>query len=133
MMAFGKLPKDRRTPLIERAIQKGVDFLLGVDPATAAYPSGENKKPSGDWWKFGFPVFYITDILQIVEAFVLLGYGKDPRLANAVALIRNKQDSQGRWMMEYSYTGKTWGDYGVKKQPNKWVTLRALRVLKAVG
>jgi len=32
--------------------------------------------------------------------------------------------------MEYSYTGKTWGDFGPKKMPNKWVTLRALRVLK---
>jgi hypothetical protein len=35
--------------------------------------------------------------------------------------------------LEYDYAGKTWGDYGEKKQANKWVTLRALRVLKKVG
>jgi hypothetical protein len=35
--------------------------------------------------------------------------------------------------MEYDYTGKTWIDFGGKKQPNKWVTLRALRVLKALA
>ena len=51
---------------------------------------------------------------------------------NALAIIREKQDPQGRWLMEYDYTGKTWVDFGAKKQPNKWVTLRALRVLKAV-
>jgi hypothetical protein len=34
--------------------------------------------------------------------------------------------------MEYDYTGKTWVDFGPKKQPNKWVTLRALRVLKMI-
>jgi len=133
MMAFSVLPKEQRTPLIENAIQHGVDFLFSVDPAEATYPSGFSAKPSGNWWKFGFPIFYVTDLLQIVEALVDLGYGNDPRLANALALIREKQDEEGHWPLEYSYTGKTWVDFGPKKEPNKWVTLRALRVLKAVG
>jgi hypothetical protein len=130
MVAFGKLPSKKRTPLIESAIQRGVEFLLGVDPAEAAYPTGWSKKPSGNWWKFGFPVFYITDLLQNVEALVALDYGKDPRLSNALGIIREKQDKDGRWALEYAYTGKTWVDFGEKKQPNKWVTLRAARVLK---
>jgi len=133
MLAFGVLLKERRTPLIENAIQQGVDFLFSVDPAEATYPSGFSDKPSGNWWKFGFPVFYVTDLLQIVEALVGLGYGHDPRLGNALTLIREKQDEEGRWPLEYSYTGKTWVDFGKKKEPNKWVTLRALRVLKAVS
>lgn len=132
MLAFGVLQKELRTPLIDRAIQQGVDFLFSVDPAQATYPSGFSDKPSGNWWKFGFPVFYVTDLLQIVEALVRLGYGNDPRLANALTLIREKQDEDGRWPLEYSYTSKTWVDFGKKKEPNKWVTLRALRVLKAV-
>jgi len=133
MLALSVLPKERRTPLIEHAIQQGVDFLFSVDPAEATYPSGFADKPSGNWWKFGFPVFYVTDILQIVEALVGLGYGGDPRLANALDLIREKQDEQGRWSLEYSYTGKTWVDFGKKKEANKWVTIRSLRVLKAVA
>ena len=133
MLAFSVLPKERRTPLIERAIQQGVDFLFSVDPAEATYPSGLSDKPSSNWWKFGFPVFYVTDILQIVEALVGLGYGHDPRLANALSLVREKQDEAGRWPLEYSYTGKTWVDFGSKKEPNQWVTLRALRVLRAVA
>lgn len=133
MMAFGVLPKARRTPLIESAVQHGVDFLFSVDPAEATYPSGWSDKSSGNWWKFGFPVFYVTDLLQIVEALVGLGYGNDPRLGNALDLICEKQDVDGRWRLEYSYTGKTWVDFGPKKEANKWVTLRALRVLKAVN
>jgi hypothetical protein len=132
MLAFSKLAPERRTPLIERAIAQGVDFLFSVDPAAAAYPSGWNPKPSGNWWKFGFPVFYVTDLLQNVEALVGLGYGHDPRLANALQLIRDKQDDHGRWPLEYGYSGKTWVDFGPKKQPNKWVTLRARRVLKQI-
>lgn len=130
MLAFGKLPPQQRTPLIEDAIQQGVAFLLGVDPAGAAYPNGWSSKPSGNWWKFGFPLFYVTDILQIAEALVRLGYGDDPRLANALNLIRDKQDGNGRWLLAYDYAGKTWVEFGKKKQPNKWVTLRAVRLLK---
>jgi hypothetical protein len=129
MMAFGKLEKKLRTPLIGSAIQTGVDFLLGTDPAKAEYLSGINEKPSRNWWKFGFPVFYITDLLQIVEALTALGFGRDPRLKNAIELVLKKQDSSGRWPLEYDYTGKTWRSYGNLNEPNKWVTLRALRML----
>ncbi|CAG0928320.1 hypothetical protein TFLX_00841 [Thermoflexales bacterium] len=133
MLALSKVPSTQRTPLMKRAIKQGTAFLFSVDPATAAYPAGFSSKPSQSWWKLGFPVFYVTDVLQIIEALVALGSGRDPRLAKALALVRDKQDDQGRWLLEYDYTGKTWGDFGRKKQPNKWVTLRALRALKATG
>jgi hypothetical protein len=132
MLALSKLPVNQRTPLIKKAIRQGVDFF-GIDPATAEYPTRNNSKPSRNWWKFGFPVFYITDLLQLAEAMVNLGYGKDKRLTNTLDIIREKQNEQGQWLMEFDYTGKTWADFGAKKQPNKWVTLRALKVLKAVG
>jgi hypothetical protein len=133
LLALGRWPAQRRMPAMQRAIEHGVAFLLGTDPALAEYPNGYNDKPSGNWWKFGFPVFYVTDLLQNAEALVALGYGRDPRLAHALDLIREKQDAAGRWASEYDYTGKTWVDFGPKKRPNPWVTLRALRVLKAAG
>ena len=133
MLAFSKLPVERRTPLIERAMQRGVDFLFSHDPAVADYPSAKDAKPGRDWWLFGFPVFYITDILQNVEALVRLGYGSDPRLGQALKMIKEKQDDQGRWALEFDYKGKTWVDFGPKKQPNPWVTIRAAKVLGMAG
>jgi len=133
MLSFSKLPRAKRTRLIDSAIGAGVDFLLSKDPAAADYPCGYAAKPSQNWWKFGFPVFYVTDLLQNVEALVGLGYGRDQRLAHALEVIREKQDGLGRWALEYDYTGKTWVDFGVRKAPSKWVTLRATRVLRAAG
>ncbi len=133
MLAFGRLPDKRRTPLIKRAIKQGVDFFLSVDPMDATYPTGYSNKPSGNWWKFGFPVFYVTDLLQNIEALVSLGYGRDPRLVRSVEFIKSKRDAQGRWALEYDYTGKTPVEWGEKRAPNKWVTLRALKVLQACG
>lgn len=130
MLAFSRLPAAERSPLVERAVQAGVDFLFSVDLLTAAYPVGDGKKPSGNWWKFGFPVFYITDLLQAAEALVGLGYGGDPRMSGLLDFIRSKQDAEGRWLLEYHYNGKTWLEFGRKGQPNPWVTLRALKVLK---
>ena len=132
LLALSRLPVEKRSELIERAIRHGVDFFFSVDPSTAKYPNGWTAKPSGNWWKFGFPVFYVTDILQIAEALVALGFGKDPRLSNTLELIRSKQDEQGRWPLEYNYDGKTWMRFGKMQEPNEWVTLRALRVLKTV-
>lgn len=133
MLAFGVLPGEQRTPLINRAIRQGAEFLLNGDPAAAGYPNGWSDRPSSNWWKFGFPVFYVTDVLQIVEALGRLGYGEDPRLAGAVQRVVGKQDAQSRWALEYDYTGKSWLDFGQKKQPNKWVTLRALSALQALN
>ena len=134
MLAFGKLPALKKTPMIERAIKMGIDFLFSKDPALADYPLGYSARPTGkpnrSWWQFGFPNFMVADILQNAEALARLGYGRDPRLANARQLILDKQDELGRWPLEKSYAGKSWGDFGPKKQPNKWVTLRALRFLK---
>jgi hypothetical protein len=135
MVAFGKLPETRRTPRIEEAIRQGVAFLLAGEPAEAPWPSCYADKPSANWWKFGFPVFYIADLLQVAEALVALGYGGDPRLAKTLALIASKADDHGRWPLEYHYHGKMWPgvSFGRKGRPNKWVTLRALRVLAAAG
>ena len=131
MMAFGILPKEKRTPMIDKAIQMGLEFFLATDMANAQFPNGLNDHPSRNWWKFGFPVFYITDLLQSVEALVSLGAGNDPRLKNTLQLILAKQDAHGRWSLEYDYAGKTWRSYGKLNEPNKWVTLRVLRTLNS--
>jgi len=59
-----------------------------------------------------------------------LGYGGDKRLAAAYKLLIEKQDQQGRGLLEYTYNGKTWIDVEEKGKPSKWVTLRALGALK---
>ena len=131
MMAFSRLPVEQRTGLIGRAIEAGIDFFLSTDPSKAGFPGHISGVPDKRWWQFHFPSFWGADILQIAEAFTALGYGNDPRLANTLDLIRRKQDENGRWPLEYvDYNHKMWVKYGTKGKPNKWVTLRALRVLK---
>ena len=116
---------------MQAAIKQGIAFLLSHDPAVADYPFGMGSKPNSSWFKFGYPIGYITDVLQNLEVLAALGQAQNPTLANALELVLSKQDEQGRWKLEYTYNGKTWVDTEKKGQPSKWVTLRALRVLKA--
>ena len=133
LRALARVPEAERTPAMQSALAATVDFLFSVDPATAGYPTGYSDKPSTSWFKFGFPVFYVTGVLQSAEALTEAGYGGDPRLAATYDLILGKRDAEGRWKMEYSYEGKTWADAEQKGKPSKWVTLRARWVLKAAG
>jgi hypothetical protein len=133
MLALSKVTPGRRSEQMEAAIARGVAFLFSSDPALADYPRGEGLKPSGSWFKFGYPVGYVTDVLQNMEVLAALGYGSDPRLEHGLELLLGKRDADGRWPLEYTYNGKTWVDVEQKGRPSKWVTLRALRVLQAAG
>jgi hypothetical protein len=131
LLALARVPVERRAPHVQRAVDLGVEFLLSRDPARADYPAGwGNTKPSGSWFKPGFPLGYVADVLQNLEVLCELGYGRDPRLQAAFRWLLAKQDGSGRWRNEYAYKGKTWVDIERQGQPSKWVTLRACRVLK---
>jgi hypothetical protein len=67
-----------------------------------------------------------------------LGFGEDMHLQLKGNLpgadsLNEQTGSLSLSLRQFLYAGKTWGDFGTKKQPNPWVTLRALRVLKSIG
>ena len=130
MKGLAAIPPRRRTQLVRRAIDVGAEFLLSRDPAVADYPMGYgNVKPSGSWFKLGFPSGYISDALEVLEVLTDLGRGSDPRLDNAKNWLLGLQDDRGRWKNRRSYHGKTTIDFEKQGQPSKWVTMRACRVL----
>ncbi|MBE0696170.1 MAG: nitrogen fixation protein NifH, partial [Anaerolineaceae bacterium] len=102
-------------------------------PVEANYPQWAGGKPSRSWSQFGYPIGYVTDILQNLEVLASLGCGADPRVVAGGEYLLTKQDAQGRWKMEYTYNGKTWVDVEQKGKPSKWITLRVLRFLKAIS
>lgn len=131
LWALNGAPRSGRTAAVEAAIGACADFLLAFDVARAGYPASERISPR--WFQFGYPLAYVTDLLLNLEVLAGAGYAGDSRLAGAVALVLSKQDERGRWKLEHDYKGKMWLDIEKKGRPSKWVTLRALRVLKMMG
>jgi hypothetical protein len=133
-LALARVPADRRAAFLQRALDRAADFLLSRDPAVADYPMGwGNTRASGSWFKLGFPLGYVSDVLQVLEALVAAGRAGDARLRPAVDWLLSLQDERGRWRNQYAYNRKTWVDFERQGAPSKWVTLRACRVLRAVG
>lgn len=54
-----------------------------------------NTRPSSSWFKPGFPLGYVADVLQTLEVLADLGHGRDPRLAYALAWLESGQDGAG--------------------------------------
>ncbi|MBI4770577.1 MAG: hypothetical protein HY784_09275 [Chloroflexi bacterium] len=130
LRALAAAPPALRSPRVERAQAQAAEFLLSYDLSKADYPAWQGKI-SGEWFRFGFPLSYTSDVLEAALALVEAGYGADPRLRPGLALIRSKRGPDGRWPLKHSLNGKMWADIEQKGQPGKWVTLRALRVLEA--
>jgi hypothetical protein len=90
--------------------------------------TGEVADP--DWLQFSFPTWWHYDVLWALDYFRATGDAADPRMAEAVELLRSKQQSDGTWLLENTHPGAVHlamedGD----GQPSRWNTLRALRVL----
>ncbi|MGB8647448.1 MAG: nitrogen fixation protein NifH [Anaerolineae bacterium] len=131
LRALVSLPREEQSARVKRATEMAVEFLLSRDLTTADYPY--TRRVSGEWFKFGFPLSYTSDILEVLFALGEAGYARDPRLLNALQVVLSKQDADGRWALKHTLNGKMVIDVEAKGKPSKWVTLRALRVLKASG
>jgi hypothetical protein len=130
MKALLAVPTQQRTPDMERAIERGAQFLLRYDVAQASFPYTE--RVSSAWFKLGFPFSYWSDVLETLDVLAALGYGGDDRLEQAYDWLMAKQDAHGRWKLENSLNGKMWIDIEKRGKPSKWITLRALRVIKSI-
>ncbi|MFP5365913.1 MAG: hypothetical protein ACLGIS_03450 [Actinomycetes bacterium] len=96
---------------------------------------------SDDWLKFSFPTRWYYDVLRGLDYFRAAGElpgetagAPDKRLAEAVGIVRSKQQRDGTWLLENTHPGKV--HFALEAgdgEPSRWNTLRALRVLRWYG
>jgi hypothetical protein len=83
-----------------------------------------------DWLRFSFPTWWHYDVLCALDYFRASGVAPDPRLAEAVALLRSKRQPDGSWLLENTHSGAV--HFSMEDgdgHPSRWNTLRGLRVL----
>jgi hypothetical protein len=78
------------------------------------------------------PVRWFYDVLRGLEYFRHTRPERDPRCAEAVELVRGKQLPMGLFALENTHMGPTLFSLEAEGEgfPSRWVTLRALRVLR---
>ena len=112
---------------MQATIGNGVEFLLRHHIYKKSHDLSQVAMP--EWLRLGFPRFWETDILEILDILASLGC-RDERMQEALEVVRAKQNEAGRWSMESSWNGRTLVRIETLGQPSKWITLRAMRVLR---
>lgn len=75
------------------------------------------------------PARWHFDVLRGLDVLRTTGLAYDERLDDAVDVLRRRRRADGRWSAAAHYPGQTHVAYPAAGQPNRWITLRALRVL----
>ncbi|MES2180206.1 MAG: hypothetical protein V4550_20285 [Gemmatimonadota bacterium] len=85
---------------------------------------------STDFTRFVFPPRWHYDILRALDYFQAVDAPRDARLSEAIGIVQSRRLDDGRWSLEYAYSGKTYFALERLRAPSRWNTLRALRVLR---
>jgi hypothetical protein len=102
--------------LLERRLCRRLSTGEVVDPA---------------WLQLSFPPRWHYDVLRGLDYFRSAGAAPDPRMDEALELLRSKRQADGTWLLENTHPGQVHfpledGD----GRPSRWNTLRAMRVLR---
>jgi len=106
--------------------KRGEEYLLERH-LFRSLSTGEVINPQ--WLEISFPTRWHYDVLWALDYLRRTGVKSDARVSEAVELIKQKQDSQGRWLLENPHPGRVHFTMEEGGQPSRWNTLRALQVL----
>jgi hypothetical protein len=138
LAALAAIPEPERTAGVRRSIDRGAEFYLRrrlVREGTPRYPP---------WYRIHFPNQNYYDALVGLRILTGLGFGRDPRMAPALAWLRRKRRADGRWSLDASAPDLPpdlaefyYGDEIVFPMrfeplggPSRWATVEALSVLR---
>ena len=86
---------------------------------------------NNQWTQLSFPTYWHYDILWGLDYLRRAGVKPDHRVTEVVELVRSKQDESGRWPLDHRHAGQVHFHMEAGEgHPSRWITLRALRVLK---
>jgi len=109
----------------------GAEYLL----ARGLFRRLSTGEPVGPWVdRFTYPCRWVYSVLNAAdyfrEASLLDGVPPDPRMAQAIEIIRSARQQDGTWLQASRHPGRVWFEVDAPAgEPSKWLTLSAIRVL----
>ena len=119
LTAFAEVPLADRPHAHVGAVSKFAESLLEYD--------FDWEGRDARWLRFGFPLDYQSDLVELCDVLARLGFGVDPRMRQLLRIVTARQDEDGRWGKGYGTRALRLENRG---QPSKWITISALRALR---
>ena len=90
--------------------------------------------PQKRWLHLGFPNGWFYDVARVLDYLRSARPAPDERMSEALGILESKRDADGRWPLDHAYHDRLLVDLAESEgQPSRWITLRALRVLRWAG
>ena len=129
LKGLAQIPMKERPSGLQKILDQEIKIILENEVYRyLKNPDGTRKDKAG-WKKFGFPLFYQSDALEVLDVLTKLGV-KDKRMQDSINLVLSAQDEDGKWLLKNTYNVKMFCEIDEKDNASKWITLRALRVLR---
>ena len=119
------------TDVVRAARRSGEEYLL----QRGLFRRLSTGEPVGPWVdRFTYPFRWVCNVLNAADYFrqaaLIDGTSPDPRMADAIALIRGARQPDGTWLQGRRAPGRVWFDVDVPEgESSKWLTLYGTRVL----
>jgi hypothetical protein len=82
------------------------------------------------WTRFAFPTLWHYDVLRALDYLRAAGVGPAGQVEEAVATVLERRQGDGRWLLDVRHRDTLHEEVaGTVGAPNRWITLRARRVL----
>lgn len=82
------------------------------------------------WAQFAFPPLWHYDVLRALDYLRAAGLPPDPRVGEAISIVVDRRQADGRWLCDLRHRASLYDEMaGPTGEPNRWITLRGLRVL----
>jgi hypothetical protein len=123
----GLLEYERATGETVAARRSGEEFLLerGLFRRLSTGEPADRR-----FLAFTHPNYWRYDILRALDYFRAADR-PDPRLRDAIEHVRGRRSDDGTWLLDWRAPGRVWFHVDDEPgRPSRWLTLRALRVLK---
>ena len=110
---------------------RGEEYLLA---RRLLHRLSDDEIPQRRWLYVGFPNKWFYDVVRVLDYFRQARSEPDPRMDEALDIVESKRDAEGRWPLDHKYHERLLVDFGDEEgQPSRWITLRALRILRWAG
>ncbi|MCA9979406.1 MAG: hypothetical protein KDD89_01175 [Anaerolineales bacterium] len=114
-----------------RRIEAGAWEFLLIHRLFRSDRTGEIIHPR--FLRLSYPSRWFYDILRALVYWAESEAGYDERLADALQVLQEKRRPDGKWPLQARHPGEVHFQMEPSRQPSRWNTLRALRVLRRVA
>ncbi|MCL3861109.1 squalene cyclase [Actinotalea sp. K2] len=89
----------------------------------------------GPWaTRLGYPYRWVYSVINALDHFRAAalhdGLAPDPRLADAIQVLRSRRRPDGTWLQERRHPGRVWFEVDAPEgEPSKWLTFHGARIL----